>query len=46
MWNLNNNNKKPKNKLTDTENRLVAVRGWGMGKMEEGDQKIQTSSYS
>ena len=35
-----------KSKLIDTENRLVAARdGVGVGKMGEGNQKVQTSSY-
>ena len=35
------------NKLIHTENRLVAAEegGMGIGKMREGRQKIQTSSY-
>lgn len=41
-------NKQNKTQLTDTENRLVAVRwkeGWRVGKMGEGDPGAQTSSY-
>ena len=34
-----------KNKLIDTENRLVVARGWGVGKVGEGSQKVQTSTY-
>ena len=39
MWNLK--------KLIDTENILVVARSGGVrvGKMGEGDQKVQTSSY-
>ena len=39
--------KKQKYKLVDTENRLVVARGGGrrVGKMGEGGQKVQTSSY-
>ena len=45
MWNLKN--KQTKNKLIDTENRLVVARDgmWEMGKMDEGGQKVHTSSY-
>ena len=36
---------KPPN-LTDTQNRLVIARDWWtLGKMSEGNQKAQTSSY-
>ena len=36
-----------KNKLIDAENRFVVARGGGgqVGKMGEGSQKVQTSSY-
>ena len=37
-----------KTKLTDTENRLVVVRGeelGGVAEMDEGSQRVQTSSY-
>ena len=39
--------KKNKNKNTDTEKRWMIARGrgWGMGKMGEGGQKVQTSSH-
>ena len=38
--------KTKQNKFIDTKNRLVVVRGtgWGVGKMGEGGQKVQTSS--
>lgn len=42
VWNLAN---KTRNKFIYTENRLV-VAGIGMGKMDEQDQKTQTSSYN
>ena len=34
-------------KLIDTENKLVVARGrrWEIGKISEGGQKVQTSSY-
>ena len=40
-------NPQKKSKLIDTENRLVVTRGrgGGVGKMDEADQKVQTSSY-
>ena len=43
MWNLKNkiNNKQNKNKIIDTENRLVDTRGtsaWGYSEMGRGDQ--------
>lgn len=33
--------------VTETENRLVVIRGWGwgMGGMDEGGQKTLTSNY-
>ena len=33
--------------LTDAENRLVVARGkgWGLGEIGEGAQKVQTSSF-
>ena len=37
-----------KNRLIDTENKLVVARvegGWGRSEMGEGDQEIQTSRY-
>ena len=36
-----------KTKLIDTEKRLIVARGqcWGVGKMSEEDQKLQTSTY-
>ena len=37
-----------KNKVIDTENRLVAGtrgRGWEVGEMDEGSQNVQTSCY-
>ena len=39
--------KKQKRELIDIENRLVIVRGreWGIDEMDEGGQKVQTSSY-
>ena len=39
--------KKPKTKLIDTENTLVVARdrGFRVGKMDEGGQKVQTSNY-
>ena len=39
MWNLK------KNKLMDTENRLMVDRGWevGVGEMGEVDKKVQPS---
>ena len=52
MWNLKTNKQTNKklHKLIDTENRVVAARDGGrggtvskgIGKMDEGDQKIQT----
>ena len=43
MWNL----RTKQNGLLDTENRLVVTRGseGGLGKVCEGGQKVQTSSY-
>ena len=41
MWNLKNKTKQNKNKLIDTENRLLVTRregGWGEGEMGEGDK--------
>ena len=49
MWNLKNKQQQQtETKLIDMENRLVVARGgwgWGPGKMDEGGQKAQTSSY-
>ena len=47
MWNLKTKQSKKKNKLTDTENRLMVARGrwWGMRKLGERDQKVQISNY-
>ena len=54
MWNLkNNNNKKEqtkakRNRFIDTGNKLVVTwegRSWGLGKIGEGDEGLQTSSY-
>ena len=44
MW---NQKKKKKTKLIDTENRSVVSSGrvWEGWKMDEGGQKVQTSSY-
>ena len=41
MWDLK------KTEFTDTENKLVVIRGreWGMSKMGDGVQKVQTSNY-
>ena len=36
MWNLKNQiNKQNRNRLIDTENRLTAVRGEGVGELDE-----------
>ena len=43
MWNLKEK-KKTKN-ILDIENKLVVARGQVVGKMGEGGQKVQTSSY-
>ena len=50
VWNLKNkaNQQQPKTKLTGTENRTVvatAEEEWGLGKIGEGDQEVQTSNY-
>ena len=44
-WNLKS--KQTNTKLMNTENRLVFVegRGWRVGEIGEGGQKVQTSSY-
>ena len=39
MWNLNKQTKQNKNRLTDSENKLVVTRGegvWGVGEIGEG----------
>ena len=54
MWNLKNKTneqqqqKKNKIRLIDTEDKLVVAReegSWVVGKMGEGDQEVQSSSY-
>ena len=43
VWNLKTKQtKQNRNRLKDTENKLVVVRGERVG---EGDYKVQTSSY-
>ena len=44
---LKQTNKQTTTELIDTENRLVVSRvgRWEVGKMGEGGQKVQTSSY-
>ena len=48
MWNLKKRRKKEiekqtNKKLIDTENRLVVARGWSVGEMMEGPQKVKAS---
>ena len=51
MWNLKNKNEQiqqNRNRLTDTENKLVATSGerdGGRGKIGEGDKEVQSTRY-
>ena len=48
IWNLKKRKKHNPNNLINTENRLGVARGrgWGLGKMGAGGQKVQASSYN
>ena len=46
VWSHSYMEPKKTNKLTETDDLwLPEVEGWGEGELEEGGQKVQTSSY-